>query len=274
MEKTFKLLFKNYWMLFLLVGVKMVLQMLVVNPVYELHRDEFLHLDQANHLAAGFISVPPLMSWVSFLIKILGGDVFWVRFFPALFGALTLVIIWLLVEQLKGGILSKILVSTIFIFSVFARINILYQPNSFDILAWTCVFYFLIRFINEDRPVWLFLMMISFVLGFYNKYNIVFLLAALFIALLATDLRKVFINRYFYLSLAVGIILLLPNILWQYNHHFPVILHMKVLKATQLNNIDRIDFLIGQLKVMLFSLPLIVAHLSLFLNIHLLKNTM
>ena len=259
MEKTFKLLFKNYWMLFLLVGVKMVLQMLVVNPVYELHRDEFLHLDQANHLAAGFISVPPLMSWVSFLIKILGGDVFWVRFFPALFGALTLVIIWLLVEQLKGGILSKILVSTIFIFSVFARINILYQPNSFDILAWTCVFYFLIRFANEDRPVWLFLMMISFVLGFYNKYNIVFLLAALFIALLATDLRKVFINRYFYLSLAVGIILLLPNILWQYNHHFPVILHMKVLKATQLNNIDRIDFLIGQLKVMLFSLPLIVA---------------
>ena len=259
MEKTFKLLFKNYWMLFLLVGVKMVLQMLVVNPVYELHRDEFLHLDQANHLAAGFISVPPLMSWVSFLIKILGGDIFWVRFFPALFGALTLVVIWLIVEQLKGGILSKILVSTIFIFSVFARINILYQPNSFDILAWTCVFYFLIRFINEDRPVWLFLMMISFVLGFYNKYNIVFLLAALFIALLATDLRKVFINRYFYLSLAVGIILLLPNILWQYNHHFPVILHMKVLKATQLNNIDRIDFLIGQLKVMLFSLPLIVA---------------
>jgi len=62
MKMTFKLFFKNYWILFLLVAVKMVLQMLVVNPVYELHRDEFLHLDQANHLAAGYISVPPLTS--------------------------------------------------------------------------------------------------------------------------------------------------------------------------------------------------------------------
>ena len=259
MEITFKSLFKNYWILLLLVAVKMVLQMIVVNPVYELHRDEFLHLDQANHLAAGYISVPPLTSWVSFLIKLLGGDIFWVRFFPALFGAFTLIMIWLIVEQLKGGLLSKILVSVLFIFSVYARINILYQPNSFDILAWTCVFYFLIRFINEDRPVWLFFIMISFVLGFYNKYNIIFLLSGILLAFLITDLRKVFINRYLYLSLAVGIILLLPNILWQYNHHFPVILHMKVLKATQLNNIDRMDFLISQLKVMLFSLPLIIA---------------
>jgi len=256
---TFKLLFKNYWILFLLVAVKMVLQMVVVNPVYELHRDEFLHLDQANHLAAGFISVPPLTSWVSFLIKMLGGDVFWVRFFPALFGAFTLIVIWLIVEQLKGGILSKILVSTVFIFSAFARINILYQPNSFDILAWTCVFYFLVRYINEERPVWLFWVMIFFVLGFYNKYNIVFLAAGLFTALVATDLRKVFITRSFYLILTAGFILLLPNILWQYNHQFPVILHMKALKATQLNNIDRVDFLISQLKVMFFSLPLVVA---------------
>ena len=240
--------------------------MVVVNPVYELHRDEFLHLDQANHLAAGFISVPPLTSWIAFLIKILGGDVFWVRFFPALFGAFTLIVIWLMVEQLKGGLISKILVSTVFIFSVYARLNILFQPNSFDIFAWTCVFYFLIRFINEDRPVWLFLMMISMVLGFYNKYNIAFLLTAIFIAFLATDLRKVFITKYFYLILTVGFILFLPNILWQYNHHFPVILHMKVLKATQLNNIDRIDFLISQLKVMFFSLPLIAAAFIAFLK--------
>jgi len=258
MKMTFKLLFRNYWVLLLLVAVKMLLQQLVVNPVYELHRDEFLHLDQANHLAAGYISVPPLTSWIAFLIKLAGGDVFWVRFFPALFGAFTLIVIWLMVEQLKGGLLSKIFVSTIFIFSVFARINILFQPNSFDILAWTCVFYFLIRFIDQERPVWLFLMMISFVLGFYNKYNIIFLLTGIFMAFMITDLRKVFITRYFYMILSIGIILLIPNLLWQYKHQFPVISHMKVLKETQLVNIDRIGFLISQLKLLFFSLPLVI----------------
>jgi len=264
MKIVFHTLIKNYWILFLLVVVKMVLQFLVVNPVYELHRDEFLHLDQAKHLAAGFISVPPLTSWVSFLVMQLGGSVFWVRFFPALFGAFTLILIWMIVEQLKGGVLAKILAGTIFIFSVYARINILYQPNSFDILAWTCVFYFLIRFINEERPVWLFFMMIFFVLGFYNKYNIVFLVSGMFLAFMMTDLRKVFLKRYFFLAVATGIILLIPNLLWQYNHQFPVILHMKVLKETQLNNIDRIGFVLSQLKVMFFSLPLIILALFAF----------
>ena len=121
MKLKISVLFKDYWILLLFVAVKMILQMLVVNPVYELHRDEFLHLDQANHLAAGYISVPPLTSWVSFIIKLLGENVFWVRFFPTLFGAFTMIFIWLIVEQLNGGLLSKILASSLFVFSIFAR---------------------------------------------------------------------------------------------------------------------------------------------------------
>ena len=45
-------IFKKYWILLTLVAVKMGLQLMVVNPVYELHRDEFLHLDLANHLSS------------------------------------------------------------------------------------------------------------------------------------------------------------------------------------------------------------------------------
>jgi len=251
-------LIQNYWILLLLVAAKMILQMIIVNPVYELHRDEFLHLDQAKHLAAGFISVPPLTSWVSWLILSLGGDIFWVRFFPALFGALTLVVIWLIVGQLKGGLLSKILVSTVFIFSVFARINILFQPNSFDILAWTCVFYFLISYINKEKSIWLFFLMIFVVLGFYNKYNIVFLLAGILGALICTDMRRLLIKRDFYWILAFGIILLLPNLLWQYNHGFPVIHHMKVLQETQLVHVNRVDFLKEQLMLLTLCLPLVI----------------
>jgi len=259
MNLTFRLLLKNYWIIVLFVAVKMVLQYMVVNPVYELHRDEFLHLDQANHLAAGYISVPPLTSWISFLIKLLGNDIFWVRFFPALFGAFTLVIIWLTMEQLKGGKLSKILVSTVFLFSVFTRINILYQPNSFDILAWSCVFYFLIRYISDERPRWLYFMMIFIVLGFYNKYNIVFLLSGMCLAVMVTDFRKILINRSFYIALTICFVLLLPNLLWQYNHQFPVINHMKALKETQLNNMERMGFVKDQLLFLLGTLPLLIA---------------
>lgn len=35
------------------IGLKFLLQFLLLSSVYELQRDEFLHLDQANHLAWG-----------------------------------------------------------------------------------------------------------------------------------------------------------------------------------------------------------------------------
>ena len=259
MKKHFGLFFKKYWILLLLIIIKFVLQFIVINPVYELHRDEFLHLDQAFHPAAGFISVPPLISWVSILINILGGGIFWIRFFPALFGVLTLLAIWLIVEELDGGIFAQLLSGTVFVFSVFARVNLLYQPNSFDILAWTIVFYLLVRYIKDSKPNWLYYIAIVSVIGFYNKYNVVFLLMGLFLAILCTDLRKVLARKAFFLALLLGLILFLPNLLWQYNHGFPVVLHMKVLRETQLVHVSSLGFIKDQLLFLAGALPLFVA---------------
>src|SRR4026207_2196893 len=86
--------------------IKFILQYLLINPSYDLQRDEYLHLDQGYHLAWGYISVPPVTSWIAFLIRVLGGGVSWVKFFPAAFGALTLVLVWKMIEALKGGMFA------------------------------------------------------------------------------------------------------------------------------------------------------------------------
>jgi predicted membrane-bound mannosyltransferase len=176
MDTTIKKFIRQYWLLLLIVLLKMILQFIVVNPYYELHRDEFLHLDQANHLAFGFISVPPFTSLVSKVIFLLGGSMFWIRFFPAMFGALTIVFAWLTVEAIDGKLLSKILVSGAILFSVIARINILFQPNSFDILVWTVIFYLFVKFIQSANPKWLWGLAFTIAAGIYNKYNLGFLL--------------------------------------------------------------------------------------------------
>src|SRR5690606_3389649 len=85
------------------IALKFLLQFVLINPVYELHRDEYLHLDQANHLAWGYVSVPPITSWISFVIKLLGNGVFWVKFFPACFGVLTIVVVWEMIGKLGGN---------------------------------------------------------------------------------------------------------------------------------------------------------------------------
>jgi 4-amino-4-deoxy-L-arabinose transferase-like glycosyltransferase len=211
---------RNTVLLLLIVILKIAVQFFLFHPDYQLHRDEYLHLDQAHHLAWGYLSVPPVTSWFSYLIWLLGNDVFWVRFFPALFGALTIVIVWHTIKELKGGIYAQLLAATALIFSALTRINMLFQPNSFDVLAWTFTCYTLIRYINTNQNRWLYLMAIGFGIGFLNKYNIVFLVAGIFPALLFTRNSRILSNGHFYAAGVLALIIISPNLYWQYENNW------------------------------------------------------
>jgi len=264
MNSNFRRFVDRYWILFVLIIIKMVLQYVVVNPVYELHRDEFLYLNQADHLSFGYISVPPLTAVISKIIYLLGGGLFWIRFFPALFGTLTIVFVWLIIESVGGSLFSRILASTALVFSALMRINILYQPNSFDVLTWTVIFYLLIRYIQNENIKWLWILAVIIAVGFYNKYNLVFLIAGLAVGLLATIQRRIFGKLSFWKALILSLAILSPNIIWQIINHFPVFQHMKVLKANQLDNNTSIGFLISQLTFFFGSIPITLAALVAF----------
>jgi Dolichyl-phosphate-mannose-protein mannosyltransferase len=235
------------------VIAKVLLQYALVSPIYELQRDEFLHLDQAKHLAWGYISIPPVTSWISSVILVLGNSLFWIRFFPALFGALTLVVVWQATKALKGNMFALVLGATCILFSALLRLNMLYQPNSLDTLCWTSLCFVLIKYAGTENPKWLYFGMLVLVFGFLNKYNIVFLLIGLFPALLFTRL-SVFKDKHFYISILLFLLFISPNMLWQYNNGFPVYHHMQQLAKTQLVNVNRWDFLKDQLLFFIGSL--------------------
>ncbi|KAB1230526.1 glycosyltransferase family 39 protein [Chryseobacterium viscerum] len=238
---------KDYWILFLFIIAKFVLQYVLISPEYELQRDEYLHLDQGNHLAWGYLSVPPVSSWISWLIKILGNSVFWIKFFPALFGALTMVVVWKVIQELKGNLFACTLASFGLLFSVLLRLNMLYQPNSLDVLLWISFFYILIKYVSTENTKWLYWGGIIFGMGILNKYNIIFLALGFIPAILMTKQRKIFINPHAYGAALLALIIVLPNLIWQYHNGFPVIHHMKELSETQLVNVNRFDFLKSQL---------------------------
>ena len=229
------------------IVLKFILQYSLVHPIYDLQRDEFLHLDQANHLAWGFQSVPPMTSWISLIIKFLGNGVFWIRFFPALFGALTILLVWKTIEELKGNLFALLLGTTCVTFSVYLRLNTLYQPNSLDVLCWTSMFFFLLKYLNRNENKWLIYLSLAFAVGFLNKYNILFLVMGLVPAFLLVPERKIFTHRILYLGILLAFILVLPNIIWQYGNDFPVLRHMKELSETQLVHVDRWGFIRSQL---------------------------
>lgn len=226
--------------------IKFVLQYFLIDSGYDLQRDEFLHLDQANHLAFGYTSVPPFTSWISFLIQLLGNGVFWIKFFPSLFGSLTICAVWQAVSELNGNLYAKILGATCILFSVLLRLNTLYQPNSLDVLCWTATFLFLIKYINTNNSKWIYWTAVVFAIGFLNKYNIIFLVLGVVPTLMITKSRSLFLKAEIYIAMGLVLLIISPNLIWQYENSFPVFHHLHELANTQLVNVPRSLFLKNQ----------------------------
>ncbi|MFQ5629121.1 MAG: glycosyltransferase family 39 protein, partial [bacterium] len=242
------------WQVILVLAFAKLAVHFFTNTNYGLHRDAFLYLALGDHLDFGYVAVPPLIAMIAKLtLMIFGDSVFAVRLFPALIGAASVVVIGMIVRMLGGKMWAILLACTAFIVSpAFLRSNTLFQPVSFNQFFWLLAMYFAIKLVHTKNPkFWLHLGIVCG-LAFLNKYSIAFLVLALLIALLLTPDRKLLQSKYFLYALLTGFIIILPNLIWQYNHNWPVVTHMLTLQRTQLVNVNIADFLVAQ---MLMNLP-------------------
>ena len=190
------------------IVLKFLIHYLLIIPGYDLHRDEYLHLDQGKHLAWGFMSVPPVTSWIAWVIRALGNGEWAVRFFPVLFGALTLLVVWKAVERLEGSLFACILAGSCVLFSALLRLNQLFQPNSVDVLCWTTLYFRLISYIGTRKRRWIYGFAVVFAVGFLNKYNIAFAVIGLLPAILLTPQRSLLLNKHVGFALLAALLLI------------------------------------------------------------------
>lgn len=241
-----------YWPLILLLAViKFVLPLFLQSPVYELQRDEFLYYQQGQHLDLGYLENPPLLSWLGWISSWFGGSEAWIKLWPCLFGAATLVLTCLLTAELGGNRFAQFLASLGILSGAYMRIHFLFQPNILDIFFWTAAAYSLVRYINSKETVFIYWMALSLTLGWWSKYSILFMAAAIVIALLLTKHRAVFVKKQTWLAFLLGLVLVIPNIWWQYQHNWPLAHHMEELQETQLKYLEPLDFLKDQVLMLL-----------------------
>ncbi len=231
--------------------IKFLVAFILIHPEFELHRDEYLYLADADHMAWGYIEMPPLLAVLGYLSKLAGGSVYTVYFWGGLFGALTLILVGKMVLQLKGNATAVFFACLGFLFSGFLRMHILFQPNFLDVFFWTWASYLIICCIDSANKKYLYWLGICFGLGVLGKYSTVFFLIAFAVSLLLTGQRKWLLNRHFYFAMLLGVLICSPNLYWQYTHNFPVLHHMDLLEKQQLRFNNRKDFLIDQLLIFL-----------------------
>ena len=227
--------------------IKFILPFILQNHYYEPQRDEFLYLAEAHHMAWGYMEVPPLLSVFAWITNLFGTSMFWLKFFPSLFGAFTFLIVGKIIISFGGKVMALFLGFLPFIFGAYLSVHFLFQPGFLDVFFWTMIAYSILRFIQTKKNSWLYVFGISAGLGLMSKYSIAFFIISILIGLLITRNRKIFLNKHLYFSTLIAFLIFLPNLLWQYNYHFPVIVHMKELHQFQLQYVEPSGFLSDQI---------------------------
>lgn len=211
---------------------------------YDLHRDEMLYFNMGSHPAWGYLTVPPVTGWLATFIKaVFGYSFFGIRLLPVLAGAVSLYLTAQIVKLMNGGITALIVALTtslllpgsLLLFSIFT-------PNAFEYLFWTLAIFLIVKLlVTENEKLWIWIG-ITFGLSFMTKYSVLFLIAGFFFAFLFSKQWKILLSWWFLAGILAGLLIILPNIIWQYNHNWPVMFHFEELKKTQLDNLKYSDF--------------------------------
>ena len=101
------------------------------------------------------MEVPPMISVIGKIAKLLFGHTeFAVRFFPALIGAISIILIGVMVSNMSGKKYAQLIAGFGFLISpAFLGSNNLFQPVSFNQFMWLLSAFMMVRIVKENLPV-------------------------------------------------------------------------------------------------------------------------
>ncbi len=216
---------------------------------YGYMRDELYFIEAGKHLDWGYVDVGPLTIWMGRLsCELMGYSVFALRFFPAIAGAITILLAGLLARELGGGRFAQALAA---LAALVAPIwlgaqNNLCLPAS-EPVWWGACAYFLVRLIKTgDTRFWLGFG-VSAGIGLLNKPSMLFLVAAVVIGLLLTPQRRYLFERWALAGGFIAFLIALPYLLWQIPHGWPTVQFLAGMKQMVTRQIPSSVFVLGQI---------------------------
>lgn len=201
---------------------------------YGYFRDALYYLACSEHLAFGYVDLPPLFPFVAWIARhTLGTSLPALIFWPALSGAARIILIAAFARQLGakrfGIALAAVLAATPAVWWV---IDHQFAMNTFDPLFWTGCAYIILRMIKtQNLKLWLAFGAIAG-LGLENKYSIAIFAFALLLGLLLTSQRKLLFTPWLFAGGAVALLIFLPNLVWNVQNHWPFLELMHNIRAT------------------------------------------
>lgn len=219
-----------------IAAIKFLFHMATAN-FYGFFIDELYFLACGQHLAWGYVDMPPLTAFQAWLTRALFGDsAYSIRLFPSLAGAGLVLLTGAIVRELGGGRFAQVLAALVILFAPgYLAFDSYLSMNSIEPLVWSGCALIVIRIIKRNDPrLWPWFGLISGI-GLLNKHTMFVFGFALVVALLLTADRVLMFNRWFVVAGVIAFAIFLPNLIWEIRHHFP---HLELLANIKRNGRD------------------------------------
>ncbi len=219
-----------------IAGVKLLAHLATANA-YGPFIDELYFLACGQHLAWGYVDLPPLTAFQAWLTRALFGDsMFSIRLFPALAGAGLVLLTGAIVRALGGKRYAQILAALAVLVAPLNLIACAYlSMNSVEPVIWMGCVLIVIRIIQTGNTrLWLWFGLVAG-LGMLNKHTMLLFGFSLIAGLILTAERRIMWNRWFLFAGGIAFLIFLPNLIWMVQHHFP---HLELLANIKRNGRD------------------------------------
>jgi Dolichyl-phosphate-mannose-protein mannosyltransferase len=217
----------------ILLALAVILLHTLTNGRYGFHRDELLTLDNARHLAWGYVVYPPLTPFIARVeMELFGTSLRGFRFFAALSQGLVLLLTGLAVRQLGGKRLAQLVAALAVAIGGHSLVSGWFLSyTSFDYLWWVLMAYFVICLLKSDDPRWWVPVGATIGVGMMTKYTMGFLVLGLAGGVLLTPARRYLRKPWLWCGATVALLVWLPNLRWQIQHHFITLEFLKSIHA-------------------------------------------
>jgi len=232
---------------------------------YGFHRDELATLDDARHLAWGYVAYPPItpfFGWIS--LKLFGESLTGFRLFAAASTSVAVVLTGLMARELGGKTGAQALAASAAI-PLALGAGSLMQYVSFDYLAWVACSYFFVLLCKTRDPRWWLAIGGCIGLGMLTKYSMLVFALAIATAVLFTDLGTHLRSKWLWLGVAASLLIFLPNLIWQIQNNFVSLDFLRDIRERDVRIGRTQNFLPDQLELTLFTLPLAILGLFFYL---------
>jgi hypothetical protein len=201
---------------------------------YGYFRDALYYLACSHHLAFGYVDLPPLFPLIAWIARhTLGTSLRALIFWSALAGAMRIVLVAAFARELGakrfGIALAAVLAATPAVWWV---IDHQFAMNALEPLFWIGCAYVVLRMIKTGNArLWLAFGVLAG-LGLENKYSVAIFAFALLLGLLLTPQRRFLFTPWLWAGGAIALLIFLPNLLWNIQHHWPFLELMRNIRVS------------------------------------------